>query len=237
MIELKDTRIAFDEQEVLKGISLHVEKGETRVILGPSGCGKSVTLKILLGLLKPDSGTILIDGRDITNMSEDQLTDIRGIMGMVFQGGALFDSLTVRENVAFKLIEQGSMDPDDIDRIVEEKLRYVDLEEAIDAMPADLSGGMKKRVAIARAITGNPAILFYDEPTTGLDPITAKQINRLIIKLAKEGVTSIVVTHELNSAYMVADTISMIREGNIIFEGTVEELKNQQDPWIQEYLT
>jgi phospholipid/cholesterol/gamma-HCH transport system ATP-binding protein len=237
MIELRNTRISFDRQEVLKGIDLHVEQGETRVILGPSGCGKSVTLKILLGLLKPDDGQVLIEGMDITRMNEEQLYQIRSKMGMVFQGGALFDSLTVRENVAFKLTEHTEMEPDEIDRIVEEKLRYVDLEEAIDMMPSDLSGGMKKRVAIARAITGDPSILLYDEPTTGLDPITAKQINRLIIKLAKEGVTSIVVTHELHSAFMVADRISMIREGLIIFEGTVEELKDQQDPWIKEYLT
>jgi phospholipid/cholesterol/gamma-HCH transport system ATP-binding protein len=237
MIELRKTSISFDELEVLKSIDLHVKEGETRVILGPSGCGKSVTLKILLGLLKPDSGTVIVDGQDITHMNEDQLNNVRGKMGMVFQGGALFDSLTVRENVAFKLTEHESMNPDEIDIIVEEKLRYVDLEESIDMMPADLSGGMKKRVAIARAITGNPSILFYDEPTTGLDPITAKQINRLIIKLAKEGVTSIVVTHELHSAFMVADTISMIREGNIIFEGTVEELKRENNPWITEYLT
>lgn len=237
MIQLNKVRISFEDQEVLKGIDLRVEKGETRVILGPSGCGKSVTLKILLGLLKPDSGTVVIDGQDITNMNEDQLNEVREKMGMVFQGGALFDSLTVRENVAFKLTELRTIEPEEIDRIVEEKLRYVDLEEAIDMMPADLSGGMKKRVAIARAITGNPSILFYDEPTTGLDPITAKQINKLIIKLAKEGVTSIIVTHELDSAFMVADTISMIKEGNIIFEGTVEELKNAQDSWIREYLS
>ncbi|MFQ6104566.1 MAG: ABC transporter ATP-binding protein [Candidatus Glassbacteria bacterium] len=237
MIQLNKVRISFEDQEVLKGIDLRVEKGETRVILGPSGCGKSVTLKILLGLLKPDSGTVVIDGQDITNMNEDQLNEVREKMGMVFQGGALFDSMTVRENVAFKLTELRTIEPEEIDRIVEEKLRYVDLEEAIDMMPADLSGGMKKRVAIARAITGNPSILFYDEPTTGLDPITAKQINKLIIKLAKEGVTSIIVTHELDSAFMVADTISMIKEGNIIFEGTVEELKNAQDSWIREYLS
>lgn len=237
MIELKKTRLAFDDHEVLKSIDLHVPRGETRVILGPSGCGKSVTLKILLGLLKPDSGRVIIDGDDITNMTEDDLIHVREKIGMVFQGGALFDSLTVRDNVAFKLEEQKKLHPDEIDSIVEEKLRYVDLEEAIDFMPSDLSGGMKKRVAIARAITGNPSILLYDEPTTGLDPITAKQINRLIIKLSEEGVTSIVVTHEMHSAFMVADSISMIREGNIIFEGAVEELQNAQDPWIKEYLS
>lgn len=237
MIELVSVGISFNDQEVLKGIDLHVRKGETRVLLGPSGCGKSVTLKILLGLLKPDRGAVVIDGEDITLMKEDELNEVRSKMGMVFQGGALFDSLTVRENVAFKLMEAGALEPEEIDRIVEEKLRYVDLEEAIDVMPADLSGGMKKRVAIARAITGNPTVLLYDEPTTGLDPITAKQINRLIMKLAKEGVTSIVVTHELHSAFMVADAISMIREGRIIFEGTVDELKSSRDPWIIEYLT
>jgi phospholipid/cholesterol/gamma-HCH transport system ATP-binding protein len=237
MIELKGVRISFEEQEVLRGMDLKVEKGETRVLLGPSGCGKSVTLKILLGLHKPDSGTVLIEGQDITRMEEDELNEVRGKMGMVFQGGALFDSLSVRDNVAFKLADSGTMDPDEIDRIVEEKLRYVDLEEAIDKMPAELSGGMKKRVAIARALAAEPPILLYDEPTTGLDPITAKQINDLIIKLAKEGVTSIVVTHELHSAFLVADAISMLREGKIIFEGTVEELKSSTDPWIVEYLT
>lgn len=237
MIELEDIRISFEENEVLRGIRTFIPRGETRVILGPSGCGKSVTLKILLGLLKPDSGRAIIDGQDITVMNEDQLYEIREKMGIVFQGGALFDSLTVRENVGFKLEEMRTMDPEEIDRVVEEKLRYVDLEEAIDMMPSDLSGGMKKRVAIARALAGEPSILLYDEPTTGLDPITAKQINRLIIKLAKEGVTSIVVTHELHSAFMVADKITMIREGRIVFEGSEEELKSQDDPWIQEYLT
>ncbi len=237
MIELKDIRISFGENEVLKGIDLFIPKGETRVILGPSGCGKSVTLKILLGLLTPDSGKAIVDGEDIAAMSEDQLYEVREKMGIVFQGGALFDSLTVRENVGFKLEEMRTMSTEEIDRLVEEKLRYVDLEEAIDKMPADLSGGMKKRVAIARALAGDPSVLFYDEPTTGLDPITAKQINRLIIKLAAEGVTSIVVTHELHSAFMVADRITMIREGRIVFEGTEEELKSQDDPWIKEYLS
>jgi len=158
-------------------------------------------------------------------------------MGMVFQGGALFDSMTVGENVGFRLYEEGKLDDEEIEEIVLEKLCYVGLEEAVDMMPADLSGGMKKRVAIARAISSDPDILLYDEPTTGLDPITARSINELIIKLHKEGATSIVVTHELKSAFTVAERICMIREGIFIFDGSVEELKNYDDPWIRSYLS
>jgi phospholipid/cholesterol/gamma-HCH transport system ATP-binding protein len=237
MIDLVDVKIAFDDNEVLKGLNLHIDRGETLVFLGPSGCGKSVTLKILLGLLKPDDGSVMIDNEDLVRMNEDQLISIRRRMGMVFQGGALFDSMTVGENVGFRLYEEGKLDDEEIEEIVLEKLCYVGLEEAVDMMPADLSGGMKKRVAIARAISSDPDILLYDEPTTGLDPITARSINELIIKLHKEGATSIVVTHELKSAFTVAERICMIREGIFIFDGSVEELKNYDDPWIRSYLS
>ncbi len=237
MIDITGVEIAFEENQVLRGLDLHVGSGETLVILGPSGCGKSVTLKILLGLLKPSSGSVVVDGEELIGMSEDQLISIRKKMGMVFQGGALFDSLTVGENVGFRLYEEGDLNDDEIEDIVLGKLRYVDLEDAFDMMPADLSGGMKKRVAIARAITSEPDILLYDEPTTGLDPLTARSINELINRLHEEGATSIVVTHELESAFTVTEHICMIREGVIIFDGSVNELKRSKDPWIIDYLS
>jgi phospholipid/cholesterol/gamma-HCH transport system ATP-binding protein len=236
MIDLVDVEISFEGKAVLRGLNLNIEQGDTLVLLGPSGCGKSVTLKIILGLLKPDRGSVTIDGEELTRMSEDNLIGVRRKMGMVFQGGALFDSLKVSENVGFRLYEEGELDDDEIENLVREKLRYVDLEEAYDMMPADLSGGMKKRVAIARAISSDPEILLYDEPTTGLDPITARSINDLIIRLDRRGATSIVVTHELESAFTVAERICMIRDGLIVFDGTVEELKRSDDPWIRTYL-
>jgi phospholipid/cholesterol/gamma-HCH transport system ATP-binding protein len=222
---------------VLRGLDLHIESGETLVLLGPSGCGKSVTLKILLGLLRPDQGSVRVDGEELVEMTEDQLIPIRQKMGMVFQGGALFDSLTVGENVGFRLFEEGQLEEKEIKQIVLQKLHYVGLEEAFDMMPSDLSGGMKKRVAIARAISSDPSIMLYDEPTTGLDPITARSINELILRLHQGGVTSIVVTHELKSAFKVAERICMIRKGVIVFDGVVDNLKRSEDPWIKEYLS
>ena len=236
MIDLTSVEIGFDEKQVLRGLDLHIDAGETLVLLGPSGCGKSVTLKLLLGLIRPDRGSVRIDGAELAGLNEDGLIEIRRKMGMVFQGGALFDSLRVNENVGFRLYEEGVLDDDEIEVIVREKLCYVDLEEAYAMMPSDLSGGMKKRVAIARAIASEPQILLYDEPTTGLDPITARSINDLIVRLHRGGATSVVVTHELESAFTVAERICMIREGRIVFDGTVEELKRSQDPWIRTYL-
>ncbi len=237
MINIRGVHVSFDENQVLKGLDVHVRSGETLVLLGPSGCGKSVTLKVLLGLLNPESGSVVVDGEELVGMSEDQLITVRKKMGMVFQGGALFDSLTVGENVGYRLYEEGRFDDDEIEKIVLEKLDYVELDNVIDMMPADLSGGMKKRVAIARAIAGEPEILLYDEPTTGLDPITARSINELIVRLRESGVTSVVVTHELESAFTVAERVCMIREGVIVFDGTVEELKKSRNPWIREYLS
>jgi phospholipid/cholesterol/gamma-HCH transport system ATP-binding protein len=236
MIDLTGVEIGFDDKEVLRGLDLHIDRGETLVLLGPSGCGKSVTLKILLGLIRPDRGSVRVDGEELTGMKEDELIRVRRKMGMVFQGGALFDSLRVCENVGFRLYEEGELDDGEIEEIVREKLRYVGLEEAYDMMPSDLSGGMKKRVAIARAIASEPQILLYDEPTTGLDPITARSINELIVRLHRGGATSIVVTHELESAFTVAERICMIRGGRIVFDGSVGELKRSQDPWIRTYL-
>jgi phospholipid/cholesterol/gamma-HCH transport system ATP-binding protein len=237
MIDLTRVEIAFNDNRVLRGLDLHIESGETLVLLGPSGCGKSVTLKILLGLLRPDQGSVRVDGEELVGMTEDQLIPIRQKMGMVFQGGALFDSLTVSENVGFRLFEEGQLEEKEINQIVLQKLHYVGLEEAFDMMPSDLSGGMKKRVAIARAISSDPSIMLYDEPTTGLDPITARSINELILRLHQGGVTSIVVTHELKSAFKVAERICMIRKGVIVFDGVVDNLKRSEDPWIKEYLS
>jgi phospholipid/cholesterol/gamma-HCH transport system ATP-binding protein len=236
-------------------------KGETKIILGGSGSGKSTTIKLVLGLLKPDDGQILVDGEDITNYSETEMMSVRKKVGMIFQEGALFDSLSVYENVAFKLHEQGVRE-DEVEAEVRRMLRFVNLEDAIDKMPAELSGGMRRRVGIARALVGDPKIVMFDEPTAGLDPPTARTICELAMKLRDlEDVSSIFVTHEMNnldyltSEYAVVNEagdvvfekegeklclintkVLMIRNGQIIFSGTDETLRNADDPYIQKFL-
>src|ERR1051325_4950064 len=196
-IEFRDVRLGFDDRVVLDGLSFKVMKGETKIILGGSGCGKSTTIKLVLGLLKPDSGQILVDGEDITNYSEVQMMRVRKKIGMIFQEGALFDSLSVYENVAFKLHEQG-VPEDDVEGEVRRMLRFVNLEDAIDKMPAELSGGMRRRVGIARALVGGPQIVMFADPTAGVHPPTARTICELAMKLRDlEDVSSIFVTHEM----------------------------------------
>ncbi|MGZ8843253.1 MAG: ABC transporter ATP-binding protein, partial [Pyrinomonadaceae bacterium] len=247
--------------KILSDLSFKVMKGETKIILGGSGCGKSTTIKLVLGLLKPDSGQILVEGEDITDYSEVQMMRVRKKIGMIFQEGALFDSLSVYENVAFKLHEQG-VSEEDVEGEVRRMLRFVNLEAAIDKMPSELSGGMRRRVGIARALVGDPKIVMFDEPTAGLDPPTARTICELAMKLRDlEDVSSIFVTHEMNnldyltSEYAVVNEagevvfekegerlclinskVLMMRDGEIIFSGTDETLKRAEDPYIHKFL-
>ncbi|MBN1466298.1 ABC transporter ATP-binding protein [candidate division KSB1 bacterium] len=236
-IFFQDIYKSFSDKPVLQGLNLAIERGETLVILGRSGCGKSVTLKILLGLLYPDSGRVFLDGEEITGMSEKKLVEVRKKIGMLFQGSALFDSLTVGENVAFALAEHSDKTAAEIDEIVSNNLKFVEMEGTANLMPSELSGGMKKRVALARAMAYQPDILLYDEPTTGLDPITATTINALIRKTQREyGVTSIVVTHELDSGFSVADRAAVMENGRILEIGTIDAIKKSTHEFVRTFL-
>jgi phospholipid/cholesterol/gamma-HCH transport system ATP-binding protein len=218
-------------------VDLTVEEGKTLVVLGRSGCGKSVVLKHLIGLMKPDSGEVLVDGEDIIGLPERRLTAVRRKIGMLFQSAALFDSMSVEGNLAFPLREQGMKDEKEIDARVAEALDMVELAGEQLKMPADLSGGMRKRVGLARTIVGRPRCVLYDEPTTGLDPITSDSINHLIRRLQRRlGVTSIVVTHDMKTAFHCADRVALLHEGRVHFDGSVEELKASTDPVITDFI-
>lgn len=233
----EDIHKSFGENLVLDGINLAVHEAETMVVIGRSGCGKSVFLKHIIGLMKPDSGTIVVEGRDITEMKRRELNDIRRKFGMVFQGAALFDSLTVGENVGFFLYEYSDLSLEEIADVIEQKLRLVGLENISAMNPAELSGGMKKRVSLARALAHDPQIVLYDEPTTGLDPIMADVINDLIIKMDEQlDVTSIAVTHDMASAYKIADRIAMMYGGKIIALGSPDEIKESPDEYVQQFI-
>jgi len=237
MIEIKGLTKSFNIHRVLDNLNFKIEKGSTCVIIGRSGCGKSVLLKHIVGILKPDSGQIFIDGQEITKLNDKELNRLRMKIGMVFQGGALFDSMTVGENVGFGLIEHGHLSRKEFLEKIEEALSMVDLCGIGNLMPSELSGGMKKRVSLARAICIKPAIILYDEPTTGVDPITADSINELIRSLHdKLKVTSIVVTHDMKSAYRVADRIAMLYQGKIIAEGTTTEIQNTAHPIVYQFI-
>jgi phospholipid/cholesterol/gamma-HCH transport system ATP-binding protein len=237
MIVVKDLSKEFEGHQVLRGLSLEVEKGETMVIMGRSGCGKSVLLKLIIGLLEPDEGSIWIDGREVTNLADKQMDEVRKRFGMVFQSSALFDSLTVGENVGFSLSRHTNMDREQIARVVAEKLDLVGLHGSANVMPVELSGGMKKRVSLARAISMDPEIILYDEPTTGLDPVTAGGINLLIDELHDRlNVTSLVVTHDMKSAFSVATRMAMLHNGRIVALGTPEELKQSTEPVVRQFL-
>jgi phospholipid/cholesterol/gamma-HCH transport system ATP-binding protein len=254
--------LAFGDNVILKDISFELRAGYSKIFLGASGAGKSTILKLILGLLKPQAGRIWVNGVRIDELSESDMMKVREDLGMVFQEGALFDSLTVRENVGYKLYEESDMPLDQVHRRVEEVLGWVELEQHIDKMPSQLSGGQRRRVAIARAMTFQPRILLYDEPTTGLDPITSITIDDEIVKLRDiEGVSSIVVTHQLRDAFWVAEKMAvrgadgkveilpatpdklaqtefvMLREGLILFEGTASELRATTDPYLQLFLS
>lgn len=260
-IEFRDVHLSFDDKKILNGVSFTVRRGETKIILGRSGGGKSTTIRLILGLLKPDSGQILVDGEDITHYTEEEMMGVRQKMGMVFQEGALFDSLSVFENVAYRLQEQG-VDEETCEKEVRRMLRFVDLEDAFDKMPSELSGGMRRRVGIARALVGDPTIVMFDEPTAGLDPPTARTICELAIKLRDlEDVSSIFVTHEMNnleylsSEYatvnddgeviyemegeklcLINTEVIMFRDGKIIFSGKDEQLRKNEDPYIRKFI-
>lgn len=260
-IEFQDVHLSFDDRKILNGLSFTVGSGETKIILGRSGGGKSTLIRLVLGLLKPDAGRIFVDGEDITDLSEPELMRVRQKIGMIFQEGALFDSLSVYDNVAYKLHENGVRESE-VEKEVRRMLQFVDLEDAIDKMPAELSGGMRRRVGIARALIGNPKIVMFDEPTAGLDPPTARTICELAMKLRDlQDVASIFVTHEMNNVeylcneYAVVNKngelvfeeegvnlcltntkIIMLRDGEIIFTGTDEALRQEQNPYIRRFI-
>jgi phospholipid/cholesterol/gamma-HCH transport system ATP-binding protein len=238
VISLENISLSFEEQ-ILNNISFNAHEGETIVVVGESGTGKSTILKLLLRLLIPDNGRVAIDGEDITHLTFDDALLVRQKMGMVFQGAALFDSMSVYENVAYPLREHTTLNEDEIEARVREKLQFVDLEadRVMDQMPSELSGGMKKRVGIARGLANNPEIMLYDEPTSGLDPLTTATITYLILKLQRElGVTSIVVSHDIRSAFRMASKIALLANKRIEFFGTPEEMTGSEDPYIREFL-
>lgn len=239
MIEIKNLVKSFGPKQVLRGVNLNIEQGKTTVIIGASGCGKSVMLKHIVGLLKPDSGTVLIDGEDITKMDEKQIYAIRKKFGFLFQSAALFDSMTVGENVGIALRENTNTPKKEIDRIVTEKLGLVNLPGTEKLMPSELSGGMRKRVGLARALATNPQYILYDEPTTGLDPITSETIDQLMDAVARNkdlDVSSIIVTHDIFTVYEIGDWVAMMFEGKVHFQGTPDELSKTQDPIVREFL-
>ena len=242
MIEVLDLWKSFGDNHVLKGITLEVPKGTTYVILGGSGSGKTVLMKHVIGLLKPDRGTVRIDGIEMSALTGKALTEARQMFGMVFQGAALFDSMTVFENVAFPLTEKRRSDrlrADEIRARVVEKLKVVDLgEEVLDRWPAELSGGMRKRVALARALVSDPQIVLYDEPTTGLDPITTDYVDGMILNAKRKlGITSMVISHDIASAFKVADRLAVLYDGHLAAEGTPEEVRRSPDPFVQRFLS
>jgi phospholipid/cholesterol/gamma-HCH transport system ATP-binding protein len=262
VIAFDHVQLAFDDNVVLKDVTFTLEKGRIKIILGASGSGKSTILKIITGLLRSDAGAVIVNGGRVDQLSERELMTVRGDLGMIFQEGALFDSLTVRENVGYKLYEETKLPLEQVDRRVEEVLGFMGLSEHVDKMPSDLSGGQRRRVAIARAMAFKPSILLYDEATTGLDPITATTVDDEIIKLRDiEGVSSILVTHQLRDAFYVATHMAvggrngsveivpatpekadeaefiMLKDGLIVFEGNAEELRHSNDPYLKKFLS
>ena len=237
MIEIRNLYKVFGSQMVLNNLSLNVRRGETKAIIGRSGVGKSVLLKSIVGLVHPDSGSIKINGVEVTDLNDKEYDRVRMEIGMVFQNGALFDSMNVGENVGFVLNEFMSLDPKTVQARVRDALEMVGLKYVEGLMPSQLSGGMKKRVSLARVLCMEPHIILYDEPTSEIDPITAAAINHLIIELRdKLKVTSIVVTHDMNSAYQVADSIAMFYKGQVIADGKPDEIKNSKHPVIQQFI-
>lgn len=237
LLDIKDVHKRWRQQHVLRGVNLQVEEGENMVIIGRSGGGKSVLLRHVMGLLHPDHGHVIFRGRDLTKISEENLTPIRREMGMLFQNGALFDSLSVGENVAFSLREEGKLSEAEIRKEVARALEIVDLPGQENKMPSEISGGMKKRVALARAAISRPALMLYDEPTAGLDPIVSDSINKLILRLGEEyNMTAIIVTHDMVSAYGIADRIAMLHEGKIYCVDTPEAIQKSEDPVIKRFV-
>ena len=238
MIEITNLFKSFGSLQVLSGVNLTVEKGESMTVIGGSGSGKSVLIKHIIGLLFPDQGQVTVDGQVLNDLDEEGLNDVRKKFGMLFQGAALFDSLPVWENVGFGLKQHTKMSDQEIRAVATQKLALVGLKDVEDKMPVDLSGGMKKRVGLARAIAMDPQIILYDEPTTGLDPITADAINDLILGLRKKlGVTSVAITHDMHSAYKISDRIAMLYKGEIQEIGTPDEIKGTTNPIVKQFIT
>jgi phospholipid/cholesterol/gamma-HCH transport system ATP-binding protein len=237
MIKLIDLNMEYGERVIMRDVNLTIKKGETLAVVGPSGTGKSTLLKLLIGLARATSGQVWVDGKEISRLKEKELDEARLGMGMVFQYSALFDSMSVGENVAFGLRQHTDMKEDEIRRIVEERLAGVGLAGLADAMPNELSGGMKKRVGLARALAFKPNIILYDEPSSGLDPIMSRKIDELILETQKNfGVTSVVVTHDMESAYRIADRIAVLYEGRFVQIGTPDEIRKSDHPYVQEFV-
>ena len=238
LVEISNLSKRFDKLVVLDNISIDVHKGENLVVFGRSGTGKSVLLKCIIGLLKPDSGYVHIEGKDVINMSIKELNKARKKIGFLFQSGALYDSMTVRENLGFTLVKNTDLSKDVIEEKVVNALQKVSLEQSIDKMPSELSGGMRKRVALARSIITEPELMLYDEPTTGLDPITSKEISELILNLQKSlNMTSIVVTHDLICANIIADRAIFLKEGKIAYQGNIEDLTSSEDKFLRNFFS
>jgi len=236
-ILMEKVSYSISGRSILRDFDLSLLPGMNRTILGVSGVGKTTILKLILGLLKPDSGRIFIDGTDISTLSESQLTLARKHIAIVFQGGALFDSMTVGENVGYRLFEEGKLGKDNIESVVLEKLSFVGLEKVIDLYPSELSGGMKKRVAIARALAADPQYIFFDEPTTGLDPIGVYNIQQLMLRLQSQGKTTLMVTHDMATAFAVSDRFSFIHDACLVFEGPKTALELSNTPAIREFFS
>ncbi len=238
VVEIINLSKAFDSHIVLNNVSLNVEEGENMIVFGQSGTGKSVLLKCIVRLLEPDSGEVFIDGKDVLKLNTKELNDVRKNLGFLFQGAALYDSMTVRENLEFPLIRHFDFTPQQREEKIRSVLEKVSLEEAIDKMPSELSGGMKKRIGLARSIITEPKLMLYDEPTTGLDPITSKEISSLILDLQKSlKMTSIVVTHDLLCAEIIADRAIVLNEGVVQYEGTISELTTSRDPFLRNFFS
>ena len=237
MIKLVDVHKSFGAKRVLEGFNLEISEGETMALIGYSGTGKSVAIKHIVGLLEPDAGQVFVDGKEVPQLPRSELYELRSHIGYVFQFAALFDSFSIGENIAMGLRKQGILRPDEIDTRIRESLELVDLPGVENKFPAELSGGMRKRVGIARAVALRPKYMLYDEPTTGLDPVTSATIDELMIRMREAlGVTSVVITHDMRSAYAVASRIAMLYEGRVRQVGTVEEIKNTRDPVVRQFI-
>ena len=238
MVEVKNLSKAFGDHIVLDDISFNIEEGVNFVVFGKSGSGKSVLLKCMVGLLEPDKGDIIINGKNVANLSVEEMNEVRKKMGFLFQGSALYDSMSVRENLEFPLIRNFNFSSNELEKKVKDVLEKVGLSEAIDKKPSELSGGMKKRVGLARTIITQPDLILYDEPTTGLDPITTKEISQLIVELQKDlNVTSIVVTHDLICAKIVSDRSIVLKDGKICYEGEIKGLEKADDPFLKDFFS
>ena len=235
MIEMKNISLQLTGTTILDNVSLKIEKGTTHVILGPSGAGKSTILKVILGLLPIDDGSVIIEGKDITSLTEKEILEVRRKMGVVFQGNALFDSLTVAENTSYFLSDFTNDSEEQINKKVKEILSFVNLEGTENLYPAQLSGGMKKRLAIARALATDPKIILFDEPTTGLDPINSKAVLDLIQRLKSIGTTSVIVTHILNDAIMIGDVLTVINDGKIVTSGSIKEILQSNNQFVKDF--